>query len=335
MLDKAEFPRDKLCAGWVTPPVLQALCVDPAEYGREHLISPITGFRTGIMGKSMVSTDYGEIVSYGIRRCEFDAFLLKRCGARVFEGHHVKTIRREGKTWIVDDDYAAPMLVGAAGFSCPVVRAIDAKSKEGELAVAAKEVEFEMSEREGRDTRVESNIPELFFCDDLKGYGWCFRKGNYLNVGIGREDKQGLGGHLESFAGFLMSSGRISSELPAKFPGHAYLIYGHAPRKLLDDGAVLIGDSAGLAYPRSGEGIRPAVESGLAAAHVIADAHNDYSVGELAPYEVEIERLFGKRKQSRGLLPTGLTRLAAHCLMRTHWFTRNFMLNRWFLHRVG
>ncbi|MBD3646340.1 MAG: FAD-dependent oxidoreductase, partial [Pseudomonadales bacterium] len=250
LLDKARFPRDKPCAGWVTPPVLKALNLDPEEYGREHVISPITGFRTGIMGQEIVSTGYDEIVSYGIRRCEFDTWLIERCGANVVQDCHVKSIEREGARWIINRQYSAPMLVCAAGFSCHVVRAIDANSKQGELAVAAKEVEFELDERERRETAIDEGTPELFFCDDLKGYGWCFRKGNYLNVGIGREDKQGLGNHLESFVDFLKTSERISCQLPKKFPGHAYLIYGHSPKQLLDDGALLLGDSAGLAYPR-------------------------------------------------------------------------------------
>lgn len=333
VLDKAEFPRDKLCAGWVTPPVLEALDVDPQVYGQENVISPITGFHTGIIGKPMVSTDYGDVVSYGIRRCEFDTYLLERCGAEVVQGYHVKTIEKDKGRWIVNGEYSAPALVGAAGFSCPVARAIDAKSSEGELAIAAKEVEFELSDTASGDTAVESGHPELFFCEDLKGYGWCFRKDNYLNVGIGREDKQGLGGHLESFVEFLKSSGRVSCELPAKFPGHAYLIYGHTPRKLLADGALLIGDSAGLAYPRSGEGIRPAVESGQIAAGVIAAAHNDFSAANLARYETEIEQRFGKREARPDILPESLTIMAARFLMQTQWFTRNFMLDRWFLHR--
>lgn len=333
LLDKARFPRDKPCAGWVTPPVLEALQLDPQEYGRDHVISPITGFQTGIMGQPMVSTRYDEVISYGIRRCEFDTFLLERCGADVVQGCHVKSIEREGGKWVVNGEYTTLMLVGAAGFSCPVVRAIDAKSEKGELAVAAKEVEFQLEERELQETAVDEGTPELFFCDDLKGYGWCFRKGNYLNVGIGREDKQGLGDHLDSFVDFLKSSGRISCQLPAKFPGHAYLIYGHTPRKIVDDGALLIGDSAGLAYPRSGEGIRPAVESAMAAANVIAGAHNDFSREVLAPYEDEVERLYGKREEPVDVLPRALTMMAARYLMQTQWFTRQFMLDRWFLHR--
>jgi flavin-dependent dehydrogenase len=38
---------------------------------------------------------------------------------------------------------------------------------------------------------------------------------------------------------------------------------------------VLIGDAAGLAYAQSGEGIRPAIESGLLAAGAIVAAGGD------------------------------------------------------------
>ena len=57
-----------------------------------------------------------------------------------------------------------------------------------------------------------------------------------------------------------------------KWHGHAYLLASAAGRRVVDDGVVLVGDAAGLAYPQSGEGIRPAVESGLMAAETILAA---------------------------------------------------------------
>ncbi|MEJ0047557.1 MAG: hypothetical protein WDN04_16615 [Rhodospirillales bacterium] len=39
---------------------------------------------------------------------------------------------------------------------------------------------------------------------------------------------------------------------------------------------MLVGDALGLAYARSGEGIRPAVESALLAAEIVAAANGDY-----------------------------------------------------------
>lgn len=83
VFDKREFPRQKTCAGWITPPVLEVLDVDPGEYPRENVFQPITGFRTGMIGGKEIETAYGKTVSYGIRRCEFDDFLLRRCGAKL------------------------------------------------------------------------------------------------------------------------------------------------------------------------------------------------------------------------------------------------------------
>lgn len=333
LLDRRTFPRDKLCAGWVTPPVLDALNIDLHGYAKENLLTPIHGFRISVLPSDCVETRYDETVSYGIRRCEFDTYLLRRCGAEVIEGCYVKNIVKRDAQWVVNQAYTAPLLIGAGGFACPVVRAIDAKCKQGELAVAAKEIEFKLSASESRNIPVQSGIPELHFCRDLKGYGWCFRKGDYLNIGIGREAKGSLGRHLADYLDYLQQTGRITAEVTRKFPGHAYLIYGHTPRKIVASGVLLIGDAAGLAYPKSGEGIRPAVESGLLAGEVVVNAKSDYSESTLHAYEQRLHEIYGNRQPGKPLIPRRLTVTAGRYLMSTRWFTRKFVLDQWFLHR--
>jgi flavin-dependent dehydrogenase len=76
LLDKETFPRDKPCAGWITPAVLVTLAIDQEEYGRGRVLQEISSFRTGLMDGPEVVTRYGKAVSYGIRRCEFDHYLL-------------------------------------------------------------------------------------------------------------------------------------------------------------------------------------------------------------------------------------------------------------------
>ena len=39
VMDRARFPRDKVCAGWVTPGVFRLLDLDPADY-RAGLMYP-------------------------------------------------------------------------------------------------------------------------------------------------------------------------------------------------------------------------------------------------------------------------------------------------------
>ncbi len=336
VMDKAEFPRDKVCAGWVTPAVFEELEIDLEDYARSRVLQPIHGFRTGRIGHRQVRSDFpGKPASYGIRRIEFDHYLLQRSGASLLLGQAFETMQCEAGGWLVNEEIRARLVVGAGGHFCPVARFIGAKGP-GETAVAAQEIEFEMSPRQKTECRVEGECPELYFTPDLKGYGWVFRKGDYLNIGLGREDKHRLSAHVEQFCEYLARIGRIPRDLPAKLKGHAYLLYPHAVRPLLEDNVLLIGDAAGLAYAQSGEGIRPAVESAMLAAGIILNCHGEYSEQRLRPYADALEMRFGKREHRPGIatmISPGFRQLLAGWLLKNRWFSKNLLISRWFLHK--
>ena len=208
LMDKQLFPRDKVCGGWITPEVLKELEISPSEYAAGRILQPITGFRTGNIGKACVETNYGRIVSYGIRRREFDDYLLKRSGAALDLGTSLNTLERSGSEWIVNGQFRAKLIVGAGGHFCPVARLTGAKRGE-ENPVVAQEAEFKMDSEEVASCQVRPEIPELYFCADMKGYGWCFRKENFLNVGLGRMDRHRLHDHVTNFLSFLKSAGGI------------------------------------------------------------------------------------------------------------------------------
>lgn len=332
VMDKALFPRDKVCAGWVTPAVLEALQLDTAAYAGQHVLQPITAFRTGLIDGGNLETRYPDTVSYGIRRYEFDDYLLRRSAARLLLGQGLKSLRRNGKHWIVNEAISTPMLVGAGGHFCPVARFMGAKLGADESVIAAKEIEFRLNMAQSEDCRVQGDMPELYFCRDLKGYGWCFRKGSYLNIGLGREGNHQLSDHLAHFCSFLKQRGRIPQDIPDRFHGHAYLLYGHAVRKQVGDGVLLVGDAAGLAYPQSGEGIRPAVESGLMAAASILEAREDYREQQLQSYRNGLSARFGPTAATEGVGPAFMRTLLGGVLLGNRWFTRHVVLDRWFLH---
>jgi flavin-dependent dehydrogenase len=335
VLDKATFPRHKVCAGWITPVVLAELQVDPAEYATGCVLQPLTAFRTGRIGGPQVETDYGKPVSYAVRRCEFDDYLLRRSGARLQLGEPAKTIRRAGQGWVVNEQIQAPLLVGAGGHLCPVARLLGGNGSPARGLLVAQEVEFELSNSQQADCPVRPEVPEIYFCEDLVGYGWCIRKGNFLNLGLGREDRRQLPRHVADFCQHLKQLGRIPREIPGKFRGHAYLSYEHSSRPLLDDGVLAVGDSAGLAFRQSGEGIRPAVDSGLIAAEVILAAEGNYRRDRLEPYRRLLGLRLGRRKgagASGGIIPSVLRRLIGRQLLRSRWFARHVLLDRWFLH---
>ncbi|HYD01437.1 MAG TPA: NAD(P)/FAD-dependent oxidoreductase [Phycisphaerales bacterium] len=336
VLDKRTFPRDKTCAGWITPAVIQELRLDVAEYASSRVLQPITGFRTGLLGGRTILTEYGRPVSYGIRRCEFDHYLLERSGARLMLGEKGETFERAEGGWVVNGSIRAPLLIGAGGHFCPVARMMggSAAGAARELVVAAQEFEHRMGSQQAAECAVEGAVPELYFCPDLKGYGWCFRKGDHLNVGLGREDSYRFAERAAAFCGLMKEQGRIPRDTPDRFHGHAYILYGHASRPPVGDGVLLVGDAAGLAYPESGEGIRPAVESGMLAAEVVLGARGDYSAQKLRRYAERIRRRFGK--PTAASTPAGLAlklrERAAAFLLANRWLSRRVLIERWFLH---
>jgi len=332
VVDRAAFPRNKLCAGWITPLILNELDFTPDDYPQGLTIQPITGFRLSAIGGPQVEIRGDRVVSYGIRRCEFDEFLLRRSGARIRDSLALASIERSNGVWLINGDIRARMLVGAGGHFCPVGRYLG--NKGSPAPVLAQEIEFEMDDGQASQSKVNGEIPELFFCRDMLGYGWVFRKGHYLNVGLGRTDSHEISRHVKEFVGYLHETRGV--ETPSSgMAGHAYGLFGRTQRKILDDGVLLVGDAAGLAYPESGEGIRPAIESGLIAAHAILSADGNYRTRNLEVYrELLSARLHRERSRLDKLtqtLPHAIKEFAGRRLLRNRSFCQNVVVNQWFL----
>jgi geranylgeranyl reductase family protein len=336
VVDRARFPRDKVCGGWITPQVVDDLALDLDDYQSGRTLQPITAFRTGLIGdRRSVDTIYNRTVSYGIRRCEFDDYLLRRSGARLRLGVSLTTLRREGGRWTLNGSIEAPMLVGAGGHFCPIARRLNPTDGRVPLVVA-QEAELCIDSAETGAWQTRPEMPELYFNRDLSGYGWCFRKQRYFNVGLGSIKGPPLPAAVSDFLRFLRAVGRTASPASWRWRGHAYLLGDRQHRRAVDDGVLLVGDAAGLAYPQSGEGIRPAVESGLMAAHAIAQAAGRYTRDRFEPYAQELQRRFGR---TRGVFdsipfPTRLRSALLPWMFQRSWFARHLLLERLFL-RAG
>jgi len=333
VMDRAQFPRDKTCAGWITPAVLELLELDSRDYRSRNVFQSISGFRTGFMHGPMLDTHYGRTVSYAIRRCEFDDYLLRRSGARLRLGEPLRRLERSARGWLANNALQAGAVVGAGGHFCPVARLLGADTGRSELAVIAQECEVTLAAARWSETMCAPGIPELYFCRDLRGYGWCLRKGDVVNIGLGREGDHRLAEQVAAFHSLLVAAGRIPAGLQPRFRGHAYLLYGHARRKLLDDDVLLAGDAAGLAASQSGEGIRPAIESGLLAAATLLQADGDYSRTRLESYAGRLRSRYGARTRSdwSAWLPQAGRELVAQGLLNSRWFVRHGLLDRGFL----
>ena len=225
--------------------------------------------------------------------------------------------------------------MGAGGHFCPVARFLGTDGHE-DIAVVAQETEFEMTPHQAANCSIQREVPELYFCPDMKGYGWCFRKENFLNVGLGRLDPHGLPHHVTDFVQFLKKNRKLGFDLPTPMLGHAYLLHSNSERNLIGEGVLLVGDAAGVAYSQSGEGIRPAIESGLLAANAIIAANGKYDRATLDNYRGLLASRFGKSEKDWVTaigrhLPARVISFSAKLLLASEWFSRHVVLDRWFL----
>jgi geranylgeranyl reductase family protein len=333
VIERAQFPRQKPCAGWITPQVFETLAIDPAGYADGRTLQPIEGFRVSVCGRAATDAAFGKAVSYGIRRCEFDHYLLQRSGARVAMGTAVERLERTRDRWIVNGEIEAPIVVGAGGHFCPVAAHVAPHAPAGPLVVA-QEIEVPLSAAQATACRVRATLPALYFCPDLKGYGWVFRKGDFLNVGFGRQDRIGFAARSRRFCDWLASEGELPPGIPTRWHGHAYLLWGEPSRPCVGEGFVLVGDAAGLAVPASGEGIRTAIESGLLAARAIVAAYGVFSRDRLEAYRGALVSRYGIPPDGRGRLawlPQRLGQSLGARLIGQPWFARQVLVARWFL----
>jgi flavin-dependent dehydrogenase len=333
ILDKARFPREKVCAGWITPAVVHALELDLVDYSRDRTLQPFTGFRTGTFDGGLLLTDFGRAISYGIRRCEFDDYLLRRSGARLILDEPLREVRRAGNDWVVNDVVRAPVIVGAGGHFCPIAKRVNPGATR-DAAVVAQEIEYRLDGSNGGGCQVQKEWPELFFWPDLRGYGWCVRKGDYLNIGAGHLSRSEFPLRVRQFAAMVQGRGAVSGSVPGPWKGHAYLLNRTSSRRVHERGVLLAGDAAGLALAPSGEGILAAVESGQMAADAILSAAPSFERDRLAPYADQIESRFGPRGRTNLLtrVPGWLTVVTARAMLASPWLTRRILMEGAFLH---
>jgi menaquinone-9 beta-reductase len=276
VLDRADFPRNKPCAGWITPEVFNSLELTPDEY--PFSLTRFNSFKIALRGlKFRLPTR-----QFAIRRVEFDAWLLKRSGVKVKQ-HQARQVKTVNGGFLVDDQFSAKFIVGAGGTHCPVRRDLFVKDKQvqqGQLIVT-KEEEFPYPFRDNR-------CHLWFFEDGLPGYAWYVPKASgYVNIGIGGSARkiksrgQTLNQYWVNLVNKLEKSGMVT--------GHNYQPQGYSyylRQKALPPqrgNAFLIGDALGLATHDMGEGIGPAIHSGLLAADAII--HNwPYQVNAIPRY---------------------------------------------------
>jgi flavin-dependent dehydrogenase len=282
VIDKAELPRQKTCAGWLPPGVFKLLGLHPEEY--PYGLTVFHRLFISFNGLTLVRPG----TQYAIRRLEFDSWLLNLSQAE-FLKHEVKEVRKTDRGFVLDGEIEAQILVGAGGTHCPIARIFRQDNATGQdTRIVALESEFQSDWHDP--------ACRLWFLENkLPGYFWYVPKtGGYLNLGVGgniavlKETGLTIQDQWEYLVDKLQQSALIK-ESPPEPQGYVYYLRGVNPAVAEKD-LYLVGDAARLATLDMGEGIGPAIHSGQLAAEAILEGK---------PYRVE-------RVSKYSLLPPGM-----------------------------
>lgn len=323
MLEKTDFPREKVCGDGLTPRAVKQLIDMGVDVSAEAGWLQNKGLRV-IGGGIRLELKWPELSSYpdfGLvrTRMDFDDMLAKRAvaaGAVLKTGHNVtgpildgegRVAGVEAKTADGEHVFRAPLVVAADGVSGRLPLALGmAKREDRPMGVAVRR--YYRCPVKADDDFLESWL-ELRSRDGgdklLPGYGWIFGLGDgRVNVGLGvlnsskAYQQTNYREMLVDWLGATPPDWGLGDEANAdgKILGAA-LPMGFNRTPHYARGLMLVGDSGGMVNPFNGEGIAYAMESGQLAAEIAVQAlaRPRGRARELAlqAYPAELKRRFG------------------------------------------
>jgi geranylgeranyl reductase family protein len=136
---------------------------------------------------------------------------------------------------------------------------------------------------------------EIYFDKGIfGGYAWLFPKGDTANVGLGIKrgtNPINIQKSLNYFLQKLKDQNRITGEITGYNAGW---IPAEAPRKIVKENIMLVGDAAGQTHPITGAGVTQAVICGHMAGEHAAEAIKKGDPGIIKGYEEEWMELYGE-----------------------------------------
>jgi len=265
IVDKAVFPRDKLCGGLVSGRSRTALCniFGYETTGPDFLVSRAVSFNW--KGEVLAGFEAPHDLCFTMRY-DFDAELLKRAaaaGCEVFAGERSSELLTDENTVVLGEkrlNYRA--LIGADGVNSAVARHVFGQAFTHDKIGFALECEVPL------DALPDGTPTQIDFRAVNWGYGWVFPKSGSWTIGVG-----GMNNRNPRMKDHMIRFLALNGVEPGGVRIKGHFIPGGDYRRVPGRGNILLaGDAAGLVDSLTGEGIAYALESGQLAADAIAAA---------------------------------------------------------------
>ncbi|WBB73317.1 geranylgeranyl reductase family protein [Micromonospora sp. WMMD1128] len=324
LLEKTEFPREKVCGDGLTPRAVRQLIRMGVDTSPEAGWLHNKGLRV-IGGGVRLELDWPDLASfpnYGLvrTRLDFDDLLARRAvdaGATLRTGvnvlgpvldadDRVTGVQAEVGPGKEPATFHAPLVVAADGVSGRFPLALGmAKREDRPIGVAVRR--YYRSPAKHDDDYLESWLELRSKGNEalLPGYGWIFGLGDgRVNVGLGVLNSSSAFGKtnyrrlLTDWLANTPEDWGMTDEANAEGPIlGAALPMGFNRVPHYSRGVLLVGDSGGMVNPFNGEGIAYAMESGELAAEVAVQALARPAGAEreraLMAYPQELKARFG------------------------------------------
>ncbi|MER7455586.1 geranylgeranyl reductase family protein [Micromonospora sp. NPDC126480] len=324
LLEKTEFPREKVCGDGLTPRAVRQLIRMGVDTSTEAGWLHNRGLRV-IGGGIRLELDWPDLASFpnhGLvrTRLDFDDLLAQRAvaaGAKLRTSVNVvgPVLDGDGRVVGVEAEvgpeqepatFRAPLVVAADGVSGRFPLALGlAKREDRPIGVAVRR--YYRCAAKHDDDYLESWLELRSKGSDalLPGYGWIFGLGDgRVNVGLGVLNSSSAFGKtnyrrlLTDWLANTPEEWGMTDETNAEGPIlGAALPMGFNRVPHYTRGVMLVGDSGGMVNPFNGEGIAYAMESGELAAEIAVQALARPAGAEreraLAAYPTELKARFG------------------------------------------
>ena len=286
VLEKFSFPRIKSCGGGVSPAIAKWFDFDFSTIVQNHVSQVKYTFKMSDPAEVELKN---VTPMWMVQRDQFDNFLMEQAigqGVEFKADTEVTKVSLQGDTWQVETNngaFESKYLIAADGANSTVAKLLSFTDTQ-KIAAASLQVPGSVSDRR--------KVTAFFDFGSLKnGFMWCFPKADgyslsaaYVRNPQGKPDelKKQLTKYAELFD--LDAS-------QGEYREHSLNLW-QKDRSLHSDRILLVGEAAGMVDPLIGEGIRPAMFTGVKAAAAVSNALQG-DANALANYTETINQEWG------------------------------------------
>lgn len=319
LIDKAEFPRDKICGDALSGKAVHVLRkLDPSLLSDLNNITdtflPSFGVRFVSPNGNHIDIPFSsghsrlkDAPGFIVKRFDFDNFLFRKTESDYafrIHGAEIISIQRNGENLDItyrrnntENHLTARLLIAADGDRSVSARSLSVRKLDRSAYCAGIRIYYENVS----DMHPENFIELIFLKKFLPGYLWIFPlPGGIANVGAGILSREVSRRKLnlrelldDTIKNHPLLKNRFRNARPMEEPKGWGLPLGSYKHNLSGNNFLLTGDAASLIDPFTGEGIGNAMLSGMIAAETAVNAfsHKNFTAELLKDYDEKIYQL--------------------------------------------